>query len=272
MPSSPSPEAAISSGAEHVYRITWQKLSLSIGGREILHEVDLEIEAGQKVALVGPSGAGKTTLLRTAAQLIEPSSGAYLIDGQDLAKLPRNPAREYRARLMYLPQSSPLIPNLPVVHNVLWGKVASWSRLAALWSLLWPRHTQEVQAALHRVGLGDRMWALPESLSGGEQQRVAVARLMVACPSLLLADEPAAALDVKHSCDVLGMLLDASNSCGTTVVISLHDLALLKCGFDRIVAFKAGRVCWDGSPSDWTPALRDEIFGPSSPSEQAKPE
>lgn len=256
-----SPESVESSKAEHVYTIAWKHFSLTIGERRILDEVNLEIAPGEKVALVGPSGAGKTTLLRTAAQLIEPSFGAYLVDGEDLGQLVGKKARQYRARLMYLPQSSPLIPNLAVVHNVLWGSVASWSRFQALRSLIWPRNTREVQAALDRVGLGDRMWALPESLSGGEQQRVAVARLMVACPSLLLADEPAAALDVKHSCDVLGMLLDASNSCGTTVVISLHDLALLKCGFDRIVAFKNGRVCWDGSPCDWTPELQHTVFG-----------
>lgn len=256
-------DPATASRAEHVYALAWRDVSLSLGGRSILRSVDLEIPPGQKVALVGPSGAGKTTLLRVAAQLLTPESGSYCIDGQPLGSLSRRDKGKYRARLMYLPQSAPLIPNLAVVHNVLWGSVANWSRWQALRSLLWPRRLPEVKAALTRVGLGDRLWDHPSALSGGEQQRVAVARLMVACPSLLLADEPAASLDVAHSCDVIGMMLDASNSCGTTVVLSLHDLALLKCGFDRIVAFRDGQVHWDGTPQEWNPRIQQEVFGSS---------
>lgn len=254
--------------AEHVYRIAWRDLSLTLSERKILNAVNLEIAPGEKVALVGPSGAGKTTLLRIASGLVEAHTGAYCVDGEPLLGQSSKAQRSYRARLMYLPQLAPLIPNLAVVHNVLWGSVASWSRWQALRSLFVPRQTQEVQAALARVGLGDRMWDLPESLSGGEQQRVAVARLMVACPSLLLADEPAASLDVAHSCDVVGMMLEASDSCGTTVVLSLHDLALLKCGFDRIIAMREGQVHWQGTPSQWTPEIQAQIFTQSRAAER----
>lgn len=257
--SSPTPLTS-SSKAEHVYPIGWRDLCVSLGGRPVLRSVNLEIAAGEKVALVGPSGAGKTTLLRVAAQLLQAQSGHFCVDGRPLVNAPRYERRRYRAKLMYLPQMAPLIPNLPVVHNVLWGSVAGWSRFQALRSLFWPRQTQEVQAALARVGLGDRMWDLPESLSGGEQQRVAVARLMVACPSLLLADEPAASLDIAHSCDVVGMMLSASDNCGTTVVLSLHDLVLLGCGFDRIVAFRDGRVHWQGPPSQWNTTIQEQVF------------
>lgn len=261
---SASPPTNPASQADFVRAIEWRRARVELGGRPVLRGVDLRIEPGEKIALVGPSGAGKTTLLRVAAQLLELQQGDFCVDGQALERGSASLRRRYRANLMYLPQLSPLIPHLPVVHNVLWGSVAKWSRWQALRSLIWPRKTAEVQEALARVGLGDRMWALPESLSGGEKQRVAVARLMVGCPSLLLADEPAASLDVAHSCDAVGEMLRASRECGTTVILSLHDLALLDCGFDRIVAFRGGRVHWQGSPEEWNPEIRKEVFAPAA--------
>jgi phosphonate transport system ATP-binding protein len=167
-----------------------------------------------------------------------------------------------RARVGFLHQQDNLVPGLRVAHNVLMGKLGQWSFAKALWSLLRPQELDRAAAALARVELGDRLWAMPGELSGGEQQRVAIARLLLQRPELLLADEPVSSLDLRLGREVIRLLLDVvAAAAATTTIVSLHSLELLNHGFDRVVALRGGRLAWDGTPDRLGHhALRD-IYG-----------
>ena len=116
------------------------------------------------------------------------------------------------------------------------------------------------RAALARVELEDRLWALPDELSGGEQQRVAIARLVVQQPDVLLADEPVSALDVRLGAQVLQLLHSLADEREAAMLVSLHNLDLLDRGFTRVVALRAGRVCWQGTPADLDDATLRDVY------------
>lgn len=236
--------------------------SLRIGNYDLLTGLDLRIRRGQKVALIGPSGAGKTTFLRLCAGLLQPTAGAVRSLGTDTAALRGRSLCRLRARIGFLHQQDNLVPGLRVAHNVLMGRLGQWSLGKALWSLLRPQEVDRAAAALTRVELGNRLWAMPGELSGGEQQRVAIARLLLQRPELLLADEPVSSLDLRLGREVIRLLLDVvAGTAATTTVVSLHSLELLHHGFDRVIALRAGRVVWDGAPDRLGHhALRD-VYG-----------
>ncbi|MCR9247259.1 MAG: ATP-binding cassette domain-containing protein [bacterium] len=214
-----------------------------------LADLDLTIPTGQRVALIGPSGSGKTTLLRLIAGLIWPTTGTLRVLDRDPATLRGRALQELRRQIGFLHQQDNLVPGLRIAHNVLMGRLGRWSTLQSLWSLLRPRDLDAAHAALQRVELGDRLWAMPGELSGGEQQRVAIARLLLLEPRLLLADEPVSALDIRLGREVVRLLLEIVAE-GATTVVSLHSLDLLREGFDRVVALRAGRIAFDGAPTE----------------------
>ncbi|MCA8949526.1 MAG: ATP-binding cassette domain-containing protein, partial [Planctomycetes bacterium] len=146
------------------------------GATVILDGIDLTVPRGQRVALIGPSGAGKTTLLRLCAGVLWPSDGTATVLGREIGELRGRALRALRREIGFLHQQDNLVPALRVAHNVLMGRLGTWSFAKALWSLLRPQELERADAALRRVELGERLWALPGELSGGEQQRVAIAR------------------------------------------------------------------------------------------------
>ncbi len=227
----------------------------------VLGPLDLSVERGERVAVIGPSGAGKTTLLRLAAGLLWPTAGKVLALGQDTSALSGRALRELRARVALLAQDGNLVGSLRVVHNVAIGRLSRWSVARALFSLAWPQELERLRAALREVELEQRLWDLPGTLSGGEQQRVAIARLLVQEPELLLADEPASSLDPRLGREVVARLARAADARGATLVVSLHTLDLLSEGFDRIVALRAGRVFWQGPLSVLSRAILRELYG-----------
>jgi phosphonate transport system ATP-binding protein len=158
-------------------------------------------------------------------------------------------------------QQDNLIPGLRVAHNVLMGRLGRWSPLRALWSLLWPQELDAAQAALQQVELGNRLWALPGELSGGEQQRVAIARLLLQEPRILLADEPVSALDIRLGREIVRLLLGLSRARGTTLLLSLHELDLLGEDFDRVLAVRGGELVWDGAAAALTRGLLQDVYG-----------
>ena len=134
-----------------------------------------------------------------------------------------------------------MVPPLRVAHNVLMGRLGRWSSLRALWNLVWPSELDVARAALARVELEDRLWALPDELSGGEQQRVAIARAIAKQPTVMFCDEPTGALDSATGVRVLRALLDATNQTGATTLIITHNAGVAAMA-DRVLMFKDGAL------------------------------
>ncbi|HZS12614.1 MAG TPA: ABC transporter ATP-binding protein [Nitrospirales bacterium] len=209
-------------------------MTLRAAGRlvTILDEVSLEIPDKQRVAIVGPSGSGKSTLLGLIAGLDRPTSGSIALDGTEITSLSESAMTRYRREhIGYVFQAFHLIPTLTAVENVaipaeLMGDPDAGRRAAAL---------------LDRVGLGDRHQHYPVQLSGGEQQRVAVARAFVTHPRFLLADEPTGNLDSQAGRRIIDLLLELNRDQGSTLVLVTHDVELARL-VDRVVPLRDGRL------------------------------
>jgi len=235
--------------------------SVAYSGKTVLDGITLDIAAGERVAVIGPSGAGKTTLFRLIAGLVKPARGEVLTLGRDTRQLTGHKLDALRRELGFLQQQDNLIPQLRVAHNVLMGRLGHWCLPRALLSLLWPQQIERAEAALQRVELADRLWSLPDELSGGQQQRVAVARLIVQQPKLVLADEPVSALDLRLGREIIGLLTELATRDGVTLLVNLHTLDLLQGHFDRVVALRDGKLFWQGRPEALTQALLRELYG-----------
>jgi putative ABC transport system ATP-binding protein len=209
-----------------------KRVSSPEGSLTIVHDVSLDIAAGESVAIVGASGAGKSTLLALLAGLDLPSSGRVLLEGQDLARLDEDGRARLRAqRVGFVFQSFHLIPALTALENVMLPLELSGNSDAH----------QAALDSLGRVGLSARTGHYPRQLSGGEQQRVALARAFVTRPAVLFADEPTGNLDTVTGSRVGELLFDLNASSHTTLVLVTHDLALSsRCG--RTIRMEAGRV------------------------------
>jgi phosphonate transport system ATP-binding protein len=220
-------------------------VSVSRGGRVALDGVDLAVHQGERVAIVGPSGAGKSTLLGLCTGALDTDAGDVEVLGQPLARATRAELVAVRRQVGTVHQQLHLVGSLRVVHNVNAGHLGRWGWWRSLRSLVHPLEVEGARAALDRVGLGDTLFVRTDRLSGGEQQRVALARVLVQDPSLVLADEPVSSLDPVRAEEVMGLLCDVVGGGGRTLVASLHDfeLALRRC--ERIVGLRAGRVLFD---------------------------
>ena len=222
--------------------------------------MDLTVGPGERVAVVGASGAGKSTLLAVANGGVPPSSGAVEVLGQDPAGLRGAALRRLRARVGTVHQHLELVGPLRVVHNVNAGRLGSWPGPRAAWSLVRPQGLPEVLAALEQVGLADRVFDRTDALSGGQRQRVAVARLLVQDPELVLADEPASALDPVLADRVLD-LLGGPASRGGALLAALHDPALALRHCDRVVGLAEGQVVLDRPVAALSSADLAEFYG-----------
>jgi putative ABC transport system ATP-binding protein len=212
-------------------------MRLSSGGREVnvLTDVSLDVPAGQFLAIAGPSGSGKSTLLGLIAGLDQPTAGRIEVAGVEITALDEDGlARFRRDRIGYVFQSFHLLPTLTAAENVavpleLAGETDAAARAAAL---------------LAEVGLAERAHHYPVQLSGGEQQRVAVARAMARRPALLLADEPTGNLDSATGKQIIELLVGMNRRLGATLVLVTHDTALAAHA-DRVVTLRDGRIVSD---------------------------
>ncbi|HRQ88335.1 MAG TPA: ABC transporter ATP-binding protein [Bacteroidia bacterium] len=207
--------------------------NFQIGDRriEVLKGVSLDVRHGETLFLVGPSGAGKTSLLYTLAGLEKPNEGEVLVNGQSLYRLGRKEqARVRNTSMGYVFQSFFLLPELTALENVM---------VPAL--ICGKQARSRAKELLDRVGLGERTGHLPNELSGGEQQRVAIARSLINDPEILFADEPTGNLDTKTGAAVMDLLMELVNERKRTLLVVTHDQELARAG-DRKVTLVDGRI------------------------------
>ncbi|SOE02122.1 phosphonate transport system ATP-binding protein [Blastococcus haudaquaticus] len=217
--------------------------------------------AGERVAVVGASGAGKSTLLGVVNGSVPPTAGGVRVHGGDPAALRGRELRRLRARTGTIHQHLELVGPLRVVHNVNAGRLGSWSAARALRSLVQPHGLDDVRSALEQVGLADRMFERTDRLSGGERQRVALARVLVQRPDLVLADEPASALDPALADEAMRLLGELAADRGGALLASLHDPALALRHCDRVVGLAAGRVVLDAPAASLTLPELEAFYG-----------
>ena len=234
-------------------------VSVTYGDIVALTGIDLTISAGERVALVGPSGAGKSTLLGLLNGTVRAADGSLRFLGS--AVLDTDAWRgTYGRRIGTVYQQLHLVGPLRVVHNVNAGRLAEWSTLRALWSLLRPQGVDGVREVLDQVGIGDLLTKRTDRLSGGQQQRVAIARVLLQNPDVILADEPIASLDPARATEVLQLLSGLASNGDRALVVSLHafDLAMRHC--DRVIGLRDGAMVFDAAPAEITSSMAEALY------------
>ena len=218
--------------------IKLENVHKSFGKNEVLKGINLHIEQGQVVVIIGPSGSGKSTVLRTMNYLEEPTSGKVIVDGMDLSD--KKKLNDVRAEVGMVFQNFNLFPHMTVMENLTLAqtKVRKTSMEEA---------KKIGQALLDRVGLADKANAYPDSLSGGQNQRVAIARALAMRPKVMLFDEPTSALDPEMVSEVLDVMKSLAEE-GMTMVIVTHEMGFAKKVADRVLFVDGGLILEDDTP------------------------
>jgi phosphonate transport system ATP-binding protein len=231
------------------------------GGVRALRNVDLTIDDGEFVVVVGLSGAGKSTLLRAMNGLIPSTGGSITVGGTEVVGASNAELRDVRSRIGMIFQTFNLVHRTSVMNNVLMGRLAgvpAWRSTLGIW----PAADREAaMAALERVGIVEKAYVRASNLSGGQQQRVGIARALAQEPSVMLADEPVAALDPVTSRQVMGDLQRINLDLGITTLVNLHYLDLAREFGRRLVGLREGEVVFDGDIDDVTDETFREIYG-----------
>jgi len=237
------------------------------GERTIIDKLDLAVADGTAVALIGANGTGKSTLLKCLVRLVEPSAGTIRMLGEEVTALEGRALARFRSGVGFVFQRHNLVPRLSALTNVVHGVQAraagprTW-----LQSLARGEVRDEALECLEAVGLADRAGQRADSLSGGQSQRVAIARMLMQRPRLVLADEPDASLDPKSGAEVMDLLYRLAKVQGLTLIVVSHRLEHAKDYSDRIVGLADGRVTLDERASDADPAVLRAFFDrPASP-------
>ena len=229
-------------------------------GHRALHGVSLSLERGARAAVIGPSGAGKTTLIRVLGTALKPTGGRVDVLGSDPWQLGSGALRALRARIGVVHQSPPIPPRLRVVSAVLAGRLGTWPAWKALASLLLPGDAAGARDALAALDLGERLFDRCDRLSGGQLQRVGIARVLYQRPDVILADEPVSALDPTRADGAVGALVAASEANGATLVASLHAVDLALKWFPRLIGMREGEVVFDRPTAAVSTAMLHELY------------
>ena len=217
-----------------------RNLKKSFDGNGVLEGISLSVREGEVIVVVGPSGCGKSTLLRCVNGLEQPDGGEILLDGRPISA---GNLVQVRRQIGMVFQSYDLFPHMDVLENLTLGPVKALKRPKA-------QVEEEARQALKRVGLEDKLRALPRQLSGGQKQRVALVRAMMMHPRMLLLDEITAALDPEMVREVLNVVLDLARD-GMTMLIVTHEMRFAEAVADRVLFLENGNIVEEGRPADF---------------------
>ena len=230
-------------------------------GLHALKNINLEIQQGEFVAIIGLSGAGKSTLLRTVNRMHDITDGVLTVNGQEVNNLKGKELRKFRRGVGMVFQSFNLVTRTSVVKNVLTSRVPDmplWKSIIGLYS----KEDKGIAVeALDKVGILDKAYVRADQLSGGQQQRVALARTLAQNPEIILADEPVAALDPITAVQVMDDFKRINEELNMSVLINIHHVDLALKYADRVIGIKAGEIVYDGPSSEVTHDVLTEIYG-----------
>ena len=230
-------------------------------GIPVLKGIDLDFAGQGMTAIIGPSGTGKSTLVRVINRLVDPTEGAILFKGEDLAKVEGRRLREARRRIGMVFQEYNLVERLTVMENLLTGRLGYISPFKA-WLRKFPQEDiAHAYALLDVVGLASFANQRADNLSGGQRQRVGIARALMQRPEILLADEPTSSLDPKTSVEIMELLRSQGEDNKIPVLVNIHDVELAKRFADRIVGMTGGQVVFDGPPGRLSDEHLKMIYG-----------
>ena len=212
-----------------------------------LDSVNLTINKGEFVAVIGTSGAGKSTLFRCINQLIPVTSGSVIFEGQDVTKLNTKELRKVRTQMGMIFQSYNLVERLSVIENTLHGLLGHKNTFQGIFNLYTPEEKNRAYKILEKLQLTPYINNKCSELSGGQKQRVGIARALLQNPKILLCDEPIASLDPASSTTIMDELATINKEMGITCLVNLHQLETAKKYAQRIIGIKAGKIVFDGN-------------------------
>ncbi|WP_438445288.1 phosphonate ABC transporter ATP-binding protein [Gorillibacterium sp. sgz5001074] len=245
-------------------RITALKKHYAGEPQPALDGIDLQVESGEMLVILGRSGAGKSTLIRSLNRLVEPDSGTVEWKGTAVTGLRGEQLRLVRGRMAMIFQNDDLLPKLDVLTNVMVGAFTEMPRWRSLLFAFTAEHRKRAEEALRKVGLQGKGRKRPDELSGGQKQRVAIARSLMQKPELLLGDEPVASLDPVTSVQIMELLSHLHRTEGLTLLLNLHDVELARRYGKRIIGLAGGRIVFDGPPESLDDAALQRIYPPDA--------
>lgn len=237
-----------------------KNVTKQFGNFQAIADINLQIWAGDRVALVGPSGAGKSTLMCLLNGTLLPSKGEVWVLGRNLAHLRPKLLRGVQRQIGTVYQQFHLVDNLQVIHNVNAGHLGRWSFFKAAVSLIWPLEVETAAKALAQVGIPEKLYERTDKLSGGQQQRVAIARVLVQNPAAILADEPISSLDPERSREIMDLLRQLSEETGKTLVASLHAIEFARSYYQRIIGLRQGRILFDVPAEALSDTMIEQLY------------
>ena len=229
-----------------------------------LKNVNLTIDQGEFVAIIGLSGAGKSTLIRTINRMIDITEGQLIVDGVDVMTLHGKSMRRFRRKIGMIFQSFNLVTRSTAIKNVLTSMVPDMGFFRVLLGLFTREQKMQALEALDKVGILDKAYTRCDQLSGGQQQRVALARTLNQSPSIILADEPVAALDPVTAHQVMSDFKRINEELNISVLINIHHVDLALKYATRVIGIRAGEIVYDGPSSQVTQAVLDSIYNGAS--------